>query len=55
MRIQPGHAEVQGAIPDGVATVRAAGIFATNPARVQQYLYAGALFAAVRGWIRRYW
>lgn len=47
----PGHPEVQRAILDGIATVRAAGkapgILATDPALAQQYLEAGALFVAV--------
>ena len=50
-RGQPGHPEVQRAILDGIATVRAAGkapgILATDPALAQQYLAAGALFVAV--------
>lgn len=50
-RGQPGHPEVQRAILDGIATVRAAGkaagILATDRALAQQYLDAGALFVAV--------
>lgn len=50
-RGQPGHPEVQRAIVDGIATVRAAGkaagILATDRALAQQYLDAGALFVAV--------
>ena len=50
-RGQPGHPEVQKAILDGIATVRAAGkapgILATDPALAQSYLDAGALFVAV--------
>ena len=48
---QPGHPEVQKAILQGIATVRAAGkapgILATDPALAQTYLDAGALFVAV--------
>ena len=51
LRGQPGHADVQRAILDGMATVRAAskaaGIIATEPALAQRYLDAGALFVAV--------
>lgn len=47
----PGHPEVQRAILDGIATVRAAGkapgILATDPALAKRYLEAGALFVAV--------
>ncbi|HMN76554.1 MAG TPA: 4-hydroxy-2-oxoheptanedioate aldolase [Burkholderiaceae bacterium] len=50
-RGQPTHPEVQRAILEGIATVRAAGkapgILATDPALAQQYLNAGALFVAV--------
>lgn len=50
-RGQPGHPQVQRAILQGIATVRAAGkaagILATDPALAQQYLQAGALFVAV--------
>ncbi|WP_310564299.1 aldolase/citrate lyase family protein [Hydrogenophaga sp.] len=50
-RGQPGHPEVQKVILEGIATVRAAGkaagILATDPVLVQQYLDAGALFVAV--------
>lgn len=50
-RGQPGHPEVQRAILDGIATVRAAGkaagILATDQALAQRYLDAGALFVAV--------
>ncbi|MFW5331664.1 hypothetical protein [Hydrogenophaga sp. ZJX-1] len=41
------HPEVQKVILDGIATVRAAGTLATDPALAQQYLDAGALFVAV--------
>ena len=48
---QPGHPDVQRAILDGIACVRAAGkapgILATDPALAQQYIDAGALFVAV--------
>lgn len=47
----PGHPEVQRAILEGIASVRAAGkapgILATDPALAKQYLEAGALFVAV--------
>lgn len=50
-RGQPSHPEVQRAILDGIATVRAAGkaagILATDQALAQRYLDAGALFVAV--------
>lgn len=50
-RGQPTHPEVQRAIQDGIATVRAAGkapgILATDPTLARQYLAAGALFVAV--------
>lgn len=50
-RGQSGHPDVQHAILDGIATVRAAGkapgILATDPALAQRYLDAGALFVAV--------
>jgi 4-hydroxy-2-oxoheptanedioate aldolase len=38
---------VQKVIQGGIATVRAAGVLATDPALAQQYLDAGALFVAV--------
>lgn len=48
---QPGHPEVQRAMLDGIATVRAAGkapgILATDRQLAQSYLDAGALFVAV--------
>ncbi|NDY92478.1 4-hydroxy-2-oxoheptanedioate aldolase [Ideonella sp. TBM-1] len=48
---QPAHPQVQAAILQGMATVRAAGkapgILATDPVLAQQYLAAGALFVAV--------
>ena len=51
LRGQPGHPQVQQAILEGIATVRAAGkaagILATDPALARQYLDAGALFVAV--------
>lgn len=51
LRGQPGHPEVQKAILQGIATVRAAGkapgILATDPQLAQSYLDAGALFVAV--------
>ncbi len=50
-RGQPGHPEVQKAILDGIATVRAAGkaagILTADRALAQTYLDAGALFVAV--------
>lgn len=50
-RGQPSHPEVQRAILDGIATVRAAGkaagLLATDQALAQRYLDAGALFVAV--------
>lgn len=50
-RGQPTHPEVQRAIFDGIAAVRAAGkapgILATDPDLARQYLDAGALFVAV--------
>ena len=50
-RGQPTHPEVQRAIFDGIATVRAAGkapgILTSDRALAQQYLDAGALFVAV--------
>ncbi len=50
-RGQPTHAEVQRAIFEGIATVRAAGkapgILTSDRALAQQYLDAGALFVAV--------
>jgi 4-hydroxy-2-oxoheptanedioate aldolase len=42
-----GQPEVQKVIQGGIATVRAAGILATDPSLGQQYLDAGALFVAV--------
>lgn len=51
LRGQPGHPDVQRAILDGIATVRAAGkapgILSADRALAQQYLEAGALFVAV--------
>ncbi|MBP0623091.1 4-hydroxy-2-oxoheptanedioate aldolase [Cupriavidus consociatus] len=51
LRGQPGHPEVQRAIKEGIATVRAAGkaagILATDPTLAHSYLDAGALFVAV--------
>lgn len=50
-RGNPGHPEVQAAILDGIARVRAAGkapgILATDVAQARRYLDAGALFVAV--------
>jgi 4-hydroxy-2-oxoheptanedioate aldolase len=50
-RGQPGHPEVQRAILDGIATVRAAGkaagVLMADRALAQQYLDAGATFVAV--------
>lgn len=50
-RGQPSHPDVQRAIFDGIATVRAAGkapgILATDPDAARRYLDAGALFVAV--------
>jgi len=50
-RGQPGHPEVQRALLEGIATVRAAGkaagILSADPAQAQGYLDAGALFVAV--------
>ena len=50
-RGQPGHPDVQRAMLDGIATVRAAGkaagVLMTDPALAQRYLDAGALFVAV--------
>jgi 4-hydroxy-2-oxoheptanedioate aldolase len=50
-RGQPGHADVQRAIFDGIATVRAAGkapgILVTDPNLARQYIDAGALFVAI--------
>jgi len=47
----PGHPDVQAAILDGLARIRAAGkapgILATAPAQARQWLDAGALFVAV--------
>ncbi len=51
LRGQPAHADVQRAILDGIATVRAAGkapgILATDRTLANGYLDAGALFVAV--------
>lgn len=48
---QPGHPEVQRAILDGIALVRAAGkaagVLSTDPKLARLYLDAGALFVAV--------
>ena len=48
---QPAHLQVQQAILDGIATVRAAGkaagVLAPDPKLARQYLDAGALFVAV--------
>lgn len=48
---QPGHADVQRAILDGIATVHAAGkapgVLAPDPKLARLYLDAGALFVAV--------
>ena len=48
---QSAHPEVQRALLDGITTVRAAGkapgILSADPALIQQYLDAGALFVAV--------
>jgi 4-hydroxy-2-oxoheptanedioate aldolase len=48
---QPGHADVQRAINDGIATVikagKAAGVLTSDIALARQYLQAGALFVAV--------
>lgn len=50
-RGQPGHPEVQDAILQGIATVKAAGkapgVLATDTALARKYLEAGALFVAV--------
>jgi 4-hydroxy-2-oxoheptanedioate aldolase len=50
-RGQPQHPEVQQALLQGIATVRAAGkapgILAADPVQAQHYLQAGALFVAV--------
>lgn len=50
-RGQPSHPEVQRALLEGIATVRAAGkaagILSADPAQAQGYLDAGALFVAV--------
>jgi 4-hydroxy-2-oxoheptanedioate aldolase len=47
----PGHPDVQAAIRDGIARIRAAGkapgILATTEAQARQWLEAGALFVAV--------
>ncbi len=42
-RGQPGHPEMQKVIQGGIATVRAAGILATDPALAQQYLGGSAV------------
>lgn len=51
LRGQPGHAEVQRCITDGIATVRragkAAGVLSADPASARLYLEAGAQFVAV--------
>jgi len=51
LRGQPAHADVQRAIRDGMATVRAAGkapgILSTDRALAREYLAQGALFVAV--------
>lgn len=51
LRGQSGHPDVQRAILDGIATVRAAGkapgILSADPKLAQRYLEAGALFVAV--------
>ncbi len=51
LRGQPGHPDVQRAILDGIATVRAAGkapgVLSADPALARRYLEAGALFVAV--------
>lgn len=48
---QPGHPDVQRAILDGIAAVRAAGkapgVLSADPALARRYLDAGALFVAV--------
>lgn len=48
---QPGHAEVEAAVLDGIARVRAAGkaagVLATDPELARRYLDAGATFVAV--------
>jgi 4-hydroxy-2-oxoheptanedioate aldolase len=50
-RGQPGHPDVQRAIAEGIATVRAAGkapgILTADPKLARQYLDAGALFVAI--------
>ena len=50
-RGQPGHPDVQRAMLDGIATVRAAGkaagVLMTDRALAQRYRDAGALFVAV--------
>jgi 4-hydroxy-2-oxoheptanedioate aldolase len=50
-RGQPGHPDVQRALLDGIATVRAAGkapgILMADPQVARQYLDAGALFVAI--------
>jgi len=51
LRGQPGHAEVQRCITDGIAAVRragkAAGVLSADPASARLYLEAGAQFVAV--------
>ena len=51
LRGQPGHPDVQRALLDGIATVRAAGkaagILMSDPKVARQYLDAGALFVAI--------
>ncbi len=51
LRGQPGHADVQRTIRDGIATVRAAGkapgILVTDVALAREYIDAGALFVAI--------
>jgi len=51
LRGQPGHPDVQQAIRDGIATVRAAGkapgILVTDPQLARAYVDAGALFVAI--------
>jgi 4-hydroxy-2-oxoheptanedioate aldolase len=51
LRGQPGHPDVQRAIRDGIAHVRAAGkapgILVTEPQLARSYLEAGALFVAI--------
>jgi 4-hydroxy-2-oxoheptanedioate aldolase len=51
LRGQPGHADVQRTILDGIATVRAAGkapgILVTDVELARRYIDAGALFVAI--------